>query len=247
MSGAFWNNWKNQAIPSSGTTISSNRTSGAYTQGWQGGTSGNVAVDPYVEDLLLMSDQQRLNAAKLLKAANYIDFTTSKYNKKLGDAYSRAAMDWATEQARTGRMNLSFTDFLKENAIPTEGKEAKIPSRSIYQYAPEQLAAKIDEAAQNLLGRTITEADKAESWYKDLNSALNKMVMKGTVTEPTKKVRNPKTGKLENVSIQRPEVTAEAISQKITGALTAADPVSVERKKNLDFANWAFEKMGGGQ
>lgn len=241
--GAFWNNWKNQAIPTSGTTISSTRTSGAYG-GFQGGTGGdNVAVDPYISDVLAMSDKDRLAASQLLKAAGYLDSTTSKYNKKLGDAYARAANDWAVDAARTGRTNLTLKAFLQENAAPTTG-EAKIPSRSIYQYAPEQLAGKIDEAAQNLLGRAITEADKAESWYKDLNSALNKMVMKGTVTEPTKKVRNPKTGKLENVSIQRPEVTSEAISQKITGALTAADPVSLERKKNLDIEKW-FLSQGG--
>ena len=62
----------------------------------------------------------------------------------------------------------------------------------------------------------------------------------------TKKVKNPKTGKVENVTIQKPEVTAESIQQTITGALEEADPTSLERRKNLDFANWAFKKMGGG-
>lgn len=245
--GAFWNNWKNQAIPTSGTTISSTRTSGAYTQGFQGGAgSNNVAVDPYIADVLAMSDKDRLAVSQLLKSAGYLKNTTSKYNKALGDAYRDAANDWSVDAARTGRTNLTLKNFLVENAMPSQTGAPKIPSRSVYQYAPEQLAAKIDEAAQNLLGRTITEADKAESWYKDLNSALNKMVMKGTVTEPAKKVRNPKTGKLENVTIQRPEVTAEAISQKISGALTAADPVSLERKKNLEIENWFLSRMGRG-
>jgi hypothetical protein len=244
--GAFWNNWKNQAIPASGSTVSSTRTSGAYL-GYQGGDTGNdVAIDPYVADVLSMSDKDRLAVSQMLKAAGYLEFTTSKYNKSLGDAYARAANDWAVDAARTGRTGLTLKAFLQENVIPTQGKE-RIPSRSIYQYAPEQLAAKIDETAQSLLGRAITDADKAASWYQDLNKALNKMVMQGTVTEPTKKVKNPKTGKMENVSIQRPEVTSESIAQKITGALTAADPVALERKKNLDFANWAFEKMGGGR
>lgn len=123
-------------------------------------------------------------------------------------------------------------------------KAPSLPSRSIYQYAPEQLAAKIDETAQSLLGRAITDADKTAAWYQDLNSALNKMVMQGTVTT-TKQVKNPKTGKMENVTIQKPEVTTEAIGQTITSALETADPAALERKKNLDFANWAFKKMGG--
>lgn len=122
---------------------------------------------------------------------------------------------------------------------------ARLPSRSIYEYTPEQLGAKIDETAQKLLGRAITDADKSAGWYQDLNNALNKMVMQGTVTT-TKQVKNPKTGKMENVTIQKPEVTAEGLQQTITGALEQADPAALERKKNLDFANWAFKKMGGG-
>lgn len=124
-------------------------------------------------------------------------------------------------------------------------KAPSLPSRSIYQSSPEQLAAKIDEVAQNLLGRTITDVDKSADWYQSLNKSLNEMVMQGTVTT-TKKVKNPKTGKVENVTIQKPEVTAESIQQTITGALEEADPTSLERRKNLDFANWAFKKMGGG-
>jgi hypothetical protein len=122
-------------------------------------------------------------------------------------------------------------------------KGPSLPSRSIYQYAPEQLAAKIDETAQSLLGRTITDADKSASWYKDLNSALNNMVMQGTVTT-RQQVRNPKTGKMENVTIQKPEVTSEAISQKITETLGAADPVSAQRQQNLDIEKWFLSMRG---
>jgi hypothetical protein len=118
-----------------------------------------------------------------------------------------------------------------------------LPSRSVYQYAPEQLAAKIDETAQSVLGRAITEADKTASWYKDLNKALNKMVSQGTVTT-TKKVRNPKTGKMENVTIQKPEVTAEGITQQITGALKTADPVSLQRQQDIEIEKWFLSQRG---
>lgn len=241
--GAFWNNWKNQAIPASGSTISTNTASGAYS-GWQGGATSNVAVDPYVSDLLSMSKKDILNVSQLLKSAGYLRNTTSKYNKAIGDAYTKAAMDWATESARTGRPDLTLKAFLQENVMPiTGGLAANIPSRSIYQYSPEQLGAKIDEVAQSLLGRTITDTDKQADWYADLNKALNKMVQKGTVTT-TQKVKNPKTGKLEQVTVQKPEVTTEAITQKITGALQTADPEALDRKKRIDFTNWLFSQMG---
>lgn len=240
--GAFWNNWKNQAIPSK-STISSPNASGVYS-GWNSGGGSDVAVDPYVSDVLNMSAKDRLAVSKLLKAAGYLRYETSKYNKDLGDAYREAANDWAVESARTGRTDLTLRSFLQENVRPDTTGEPNLPSRSIYQYTPEQLGSKIEETAQSLLGRTITEEDKAAKWYKNLNKALNEMVSQGTVTT-TKKVKNPKTGKLERVTIQKPEVTAEGISQKITSALEAADPASLERKKNLEFANWAFKKMGG--
>ena len=118
-----------------------------------------------------------------------------------------------------------------------------LPSRQVYQYAPEQLAAKIDETAQSILGRAITDTDKTASWYKDLNKALNKMVMQGTVTT-VKKVRNPKTGKMEKVTIQKPEVTTEAITQQITGALTTADPVSLQRQQDLEIEKWFLSQRG---
>ena len=125
-------------------------------------------------------------------------------------------------------------------------KAPKIPSRSIYQYSPEQLDAKANEIAQDVAGRVITDADKSATWYKNLMSSLNEMVMQGTVTEPTKIVRNPKTGKMENVSIQRPEVTTESIAQKITGAIKEADPESVKRKQDLDIEKWFLSQRGRG-
>lgn len=152
------------------------------------------------------------------------------------------ASDWyATSQ---GTQKVTPEQYLQWYAGGAK-KAERVPSRSIYQYSPEQLAGKIDDVAQSLLGRAITDTDKTASWYQNLNKTLNEMVMQGTVTEVPKKVKNPKTGKMETVTIQRPEATTEGITQAITGALTEADPVSLERKKNLDFANWAFKKMGG--
>lgn len=123
------------------------------------------------------------------------------------------------------------------------GQAPKVPSRSIYQYSPEQLDAKANEIAQDIAGKAITEADKSADWYKNLMSSLNEMVMQGTVTT-TQKVRNPKTGKMENVTIQKPEVTTEAITQKISGAIKEADPASIQRKQDLDIENWFLSMRG---
>lgn len=139
-----------------------------------------------------------------------------------------------------------YVKQLKASGFGQDVAAANYPSRSVYQYSPEQLGSKIDEVAQNILGRTITAEDKAAGWYQNLSKNLNDMVMQGTVTT-TKTVKNPKTGKLENVTIQKPEVTTEGLTQKITGALETADPESLARKQRLDFTKWLYGQMGGNQ
>lgn len=244
--GAFWNNWKNTAIPSVGTTISSPNASGAYAgyKGSQG--AGNVAVDPFVADLFQMAPEEIFKVSVLLKNAGYLRNTTRKYNKTLGDAYTNASMDWSNESARTGRPNLTFRSFLLENvSAPTGGAAARnLPTRQVYAVTEDQIAADIADITMKTLGREIVDADKEADWYKDLVKGINKLYQKGTVTE-VKKTKNPKTGKMEQVVTQTPGFSQEQIQQKITGAVEAADPATLERKKNLEFANWAFEKMGG--
>ena len=67
--------------------------------------------------------------------------------------------------------------------------------------------------------------------------------MQGTVTT-TQQVKNPKTGKMENVTIQKPEVTTEAITEKIKTAVKQADPESVARKQRIDNTKWSLSQGG---
>jgi hypothetical protein len=108
-------------------------------------------------------------------------------------------------------------------------------SRSIYEYAPEQIDADVDEIAQKRLGRTINEEDRAADWYKNLVTAISDMAAKGTISK-VEDVRNPKTGKLERVTRQIPKFTKEKATAAIEKAVTAADPEAVERMARLNFA-----------
>ena len=249
--GSFWNNWKGTALPASGSTVSNQQASGAYA-GYKGKKEvSDVAIDPWIADLMDMSDPDRLVVANLLVKAGYLRTATSKYNKAFGDAYSKANQELQAEAARTGRPNLTLREFLLENVSTTGGAgggagggpKADL-SRSVYKYSPEQIDADINEVAQKILGREIVDADRQADWYKDLTKGLNKMISKG-ITTTTKLVKNKKTGKLEQVTTQTPEFTQEKAAETIESAVKAGDPISLARKQNLDFANWAFEKMGG--
>jgi hypothetical protein len=120
--GAFWNNWKNSALPASGSTVSN--TQGAYA-GFKGGQT-SVATDPFAVELLNASPAEIKAIADLLVSAGYLKASTSKYNKTIADAYSRANSDFAVDASRTGRTGLTLRQFLVENAVP--GKSAKGPS-----------------------------------------------------------------------------------------------------------------------
>lgn len=113
---AFWNNWKNSSLPATGSTISNTRTSGIYG-GFAGGQENqSLAVDPYATELLNANPARIKEIADMLVSAGYLRKTTTKYNKTLADAYSRAGNEAALEASRTGRPGLTLGAFLQENA-----------------------------------------------------------------------------------------------------------------------------------
>lgn len=118
--GAFWNNWKNQALPASGGTISNPNASGAYT-GFQGGAGTSIAVDPFIADIINLPASEIRRISEALKAAGYLKASTSKYNKTFADAYIRANQEWTVESARSGRQGLTLGQFLSENAVAPSG------------------------------------------------------------------------------------------------------------------------------
>ena len=126
-------------------------------------------------------------------------------------------------------------------------KEAKVPTRQIYNVTPEEIDADIEEIAVKRLGRTLQDADRNAEWYKDLVKGVQNLYSQGIVSEPSKLVKNKKTGQMENIVAQSPQFSKEQVTKKITAAVEEADPISLQRKQDLDFANWAFNKIGGGR
>lgn len=246
--GAFWNNWKNTAIPASGGIISNPGASGAYGgfKGQAGGTgsTGNVATDPYISDLLAMTPKQRLEVAKLLKAARYVKTASSKYNKDLGDAYIQVNQELAVESARSGRPQLTLREFLLENQQPASGTTPSLPSRNIYQYTEADKIQMLNEVSQTLRGQDITPEDQSAKWYKDLKKSLDNMISTGTLST-TKKVKNPKTGQLEVQTVQTPGFSKEQIAATAEKAIRKATPEEVARKERVDFTGWLFQTLGG--
>ena len=244
--GAFWNNWKNTAIPASGGIISNPNASGAYS-GFKGSTGGSsVSTDPYAVEAFNMDPKERLALAKLLKSAGYLKTASSKYNKSLGEAYAVAAQDAAVEAAKTGRPQLSIKDFLVENVQPVKGSGASnLPSRNVYQYTEADRIKMIDDVSQTLRGQGITEEDKNAKWYKDLRKSIDNMINTGTLST-SQKVKNPKTGKLEIKTVATPGFSQEQAAAVAEKAIRKATPEDVARQERVGFTDWMFKQLGGG-
>ena len=178
---AFWNNWKNSALPSSGSTISN--TQGGYA-GFKGGQTGQ-GVDDIAVYLVNASPAEVKQIADSLVRAGYLKTTTTKYNKALLDAYTKANNDAQVDAARTGR-NLTLGQFLSENVVP--GKGAKGPSSQKTTRVDDDTTAdaRVAKVFEDL-GITATP-DQIKEWRKKLqaeqkkNPITTKYVTKNGVT-----------------------------------------------------------------
>ena len=178
---AFWNNWKNSALPSSGSTISN--TQGGYA-GFKGEQTGQ-GVDDIAVYLVNASPAEVKQIADSLVRAGYLKTTTTKYNKALLDAYTKANNDAQVDAARTGR-NLTLGQFLSENVVP--GKGAKGPSSQKTTRVDDDTTAdaRVAKVFEDL-GITATP-DQIKEWRKKLqaeqkkNPITTKYVTKNGVT-----------------------------------------------------------------
>jgi hypothetical protein len=236
--------WKTTGLPPSGSTVTPSATNN--NPGFKGGDTGLfVTTDPYAVEALNMDPKKRLELSKLLVGARYLKKPTSKYSKTFADALIKASQDFAVEATRTGRPDLTIRSFLTENyQAPTGTGGPSLPSRSIYQYTEADKVAMLNEVSQSLRGQDITEADKSAKWYKDLKKSVDNMISTGTLST-TKKVTNPKTGKLEVQTVQTPGFSKEQIASTAEKAIRKATPEEVARKERVDFTGWLFDTLGG--
>lgn len=186
--GEFWNNWKNTALPASGSVISNPNASGAYAgfKGTQGAT-GDIALDPYAIKLLNSTPAQIKELADSLVAAGYIKKTTSKYNKTLAEAYGRANNDLQVEASKTGRPGLTLNQFLSENAIPQTAAGTRPSTQKSERVDDNTTAdARVAKVFESL-GLSPT-AEQVVEWRKKLqaeqkkNPVVTKYSTKGGVT-----------------------------------------------------------------
>lgn len=137
----------------------------------------------------------------------------------------------------------SLISELNKFRLPGAGEEAELPLRqipAIDRGSLVNLSRKVADAVL-MMGQLTPELEKqvVDEWMADAK--------KGTVTMPTKKVRNPKTGKLENVVETKRAFDEETAVLDLTERLKQMFPDQYELASGIGFAADIKKILAGGQ
>ena len=127
------------------------------------------------------------------------------------------------------------------NQTMTNSGTANLPDRTI---------TKIDPAITNAIANAAFQAaymrDANEQEIKDVlkKAGVDKMIAEGSVTT-TKKVKNPKTGKLENVTTTTPGFNAQTAQMSIEDKLKELNPDEYDRTKRIEWSSWISKNLAG--
>jgi hypothetical protein len=129
--------------------------------------------------------------------------------------------------------------LLNDSLKSVKGDEPTLPTRSISQLDKVKTFEALDEWGLSKIGQKLDATQKAEL-FELLNKANT-----GTLTE-YKKVKNKKTGKLENVQTTTPGLTAEASEAIVEKKLKESNPEEFERRKGFEFMKDMTSILSGG-
>lgn len=128
--------------------------------------------------------------------------------------------------------------LLSDSLKSVKGDEPTLPTRAISELDKAKTYEALDQWGLSKIGQKLDAAQKAELF--DLLKKANT----GTVTE-YKKVKNAK-GKLENVQITKPGLTAESSEALVEKKLKESNPEEYERRKAFEFSNDLNKLLSGG-
>lgn len=111
-------------------------------------------------------------------------------------------------------------------------------TRQINKYDADVLKEVANSIALKKRGAKLTEQE-----LKDAIALADTLIQKGTVTK-TEKVRNPKTGKMENVVTVTPGYSEERFSAELGKKIEKENPEMVERRKAFEFSDILSRALG---
>ena len=204
----------------------------------QVGTTG--AVNPAYNYTLLesISDAELTDIARLLKKMGF----TVKGSK--GSIKALFATDPALDAILKASAGGTATDLkrnLLKDYLPLGGDATEnLPTRTISKQDPVVLGELIDSVYQKNVLRRATPEEKAKhikNFEEDINS--------GTLTT-TKKVKNKKTGKMENVTTVESSFSQAKAETELEQSLRELNPDDFDRAKRIQFSDFIMQNTMSG-
>lgn len=187
----------------------------------------------WVDFLPTLDNQDYIRLQKVLKDLGYTVKNKAQIDYLLSTEFSNLfpAKDVDT-----------LVSELNKFKLPGAGEEAELPLRqipAIDRGSLVNLSRKVADAVL-MMGQLTPELEKqvVDEWMADAK--------KGTVTMPTKKVRNPKTGKLENVVQTKRAFDEETAVLDLTERLKQMFPDQYELASGIGFASDIKKILAGG-
>jgi hypothetical protein len=166
---------------------------------------------------------------------------TGKITPDVAAAYWVEAVNTAARyySASNGANKITVDNVLNLFAKPPAADAATDPTRQIYKYTDENVKAMINETYQKTYTRDATPEELAS-----LMSPTKAKLETGTLTT-TKKVKNPKTGVMENVVTQTPGASTTDVQATLAEQLKQLHPEEADLTARLGFASWLSKNVQG--
>lgn len=134
----------------------------------------------------------------------------------------------------------TFVKNLERDLLPGVGEEKEnIPTRTISEQRPEVLENLVTSWYKQVLSRPPSAEEKAARLAE-----MQAEIAQGTVTT-SKKVKNPKTGRMETVVKTTPGFSQASSEARITEQLKAMNPDDYDRVKRSEFSQWLSQNVAG--
>lgn len=188
----------------------------------------------WVDFLPTLDTQDYVRIQKVLKDLGYTVKNRAQINYLLSTEFSNLfpAKDVDTLVAELNKFKL-----------PGAGEEAKLPLRQI----PALDRGTLVSFARSIVEDTLMMERLTPEMENKIVDDWMKKAEKGTVTMPTKKVRNPKTGKLENVVETKRAFDQQAEGLALADRLKQMFPDQYQLAQGIGFAAEMKKILAGGQ
>ena len=216
------------------------------------GTDFSIATESQIIQLYKKNATQAGGLKALRKKLYELGFIskpdyTREDEASFNNAIIEAANSHSMEQIQKYTLNPgqksykfdSFAGWLGTKKSGLTPDEPQLPQRNVEPLERAAIYDFVDSIYLSKIGQLATNEEKKKHFAEF--EAMNT----GTVTT-TKKVKNPKTGVLENVSTTTRGFNQDAAQAKIEADIKKNNPLEYQRRKAFQFADEATKIMSGG-